>query len=142
MEFIVIFAIIILIFLRTIGLGVSIEFFLITRKSQFKFLIFGWILLIITGFLPLLSEGTGDIFLSEMYLLLNGLLASLGALFITVGIVAYFQPIPVKLAYIFSSLTVLIPILIFFFFDLKLAINFSLLILFCYGIFRYHKDSL
>ncbi len=132
MEILVFFAIIILIFLRCIGLVVSIDFFLITRKSLFKFLIVGWIFLIITGFLPLLAEITENLFLSEILLLLNGLLASLGALFITVGIIAYFEPIPVKIAYFFSIATIVIPISIFIFYGLHVAINIALLILFCF----------
>ncbi|MFX0152098.1 MAG: hypothetical protein ACFFAJ_15020 [Candidatus Hodarchaeota archaeon] len=125
MHILVFFSLCILILIRLIGLGVSTDFYLSGRTARFKFQILGWISWLVAGIFPILSENTKDMFLSNLFLVINAIFASFGAFFFMIGFSLYFRQISVRVAGFFSLIILIIPSLLSLLNQFDLAISFS-----------------
>ena len=118
--------IIILSAVRLIGLGVSLDYYFETKKRKFKLISFGWLIFFMSGLFVLAINFYNNIFLFEFFLVFNAILNTIGAIFVVTGIISYFIKIPIKImiSYIITILLI-VPIFIWFIFDYRIAINFS-----------------
>ncbi len=125
MNNLVFYSLLLLLFIRIIGLGVCVNFYYDSRKTIFIYFILGWTISAFATVFPLFSENVGNSLLSEVFLVINALLASIGMIFLLMGIFSYF--IQVKLNYfIFISLILIIaPVLLFILIGYNAAIRFS-----------------
>ncbi len=137
MHELVFYSLIIYLAIRIVGFGVSIDFYFSTKALKFKTLAIGWILWIFATLFPIFAELTNDINLANQLLVINVLLASLGALFITDGFVRYYLNVPLKFLAISSAYMIITPIIITFTLGPIVAINFSALTLFAIQIAVY-----
>ncbi|NVM16892.1 MAG: hypothetical protein HWN80_04200 [Candidatus Lokiarchaeota archaeon] len=130
MHVIVLFGILLLIFLRIIGLIISIEFLRELKDLKFKILIIGWSVWIIAGFSALLIGIFETEPLREVFLLINNMTTSIAILYVLMGLYSYFQAISRKIIAIFSVLSILIPLVAFLMRIYSNIFNFSSGILF------------
>ncbi len=130
MNVLIVFSLILLTFIRIIGLGVSIDLFLSTRHPRFRLYIVGWFLWVISVILPFTSDNTRDQLTSESLLIFNNILILIGLLLIIYAIISYFQQISNVIVVGSSLFIILTMILLFFLFGLDFAINFTLIIYF------------
>ncbi len=134
MNILIVFSLILLTFIRIIGLGVSIDLFFSTKHPRFRLYIVGWFLWVISGVLPFISDITRDQLILESVLIFNNILILIGLLFIIYAIISYFQQISNVLIVGLSLFIILTIILLFFFLGLDFAINFTLIIYFLFFI--------
>ena len=137
-----------LIIIRTIGLAVSIDYYYSTKKVLYAYFSIGWILMVIATFFPIFSELSHDDALSEFFLLLNGLHASIGVAFTAMGFLLIIVQIPFKA---FLSLIIILtsmPLIILTIGFYKMALNFTIIsinvlyfIAFLLPIFRVRKSK-
>jgi len=129
MNELVFFCLIIMLFIRIIGLGTSLNFFYDLRKKFYFYFIFGWMFAIIGNILPLILDSIEDTFLLEFTLVLNALLISLSMILLMIGIFSYF--LKINFLYFILSCVILtfIAILLFVFIDYNISIAFSVVIM-------------
>ncbi len=127
---IAIFGILLLIFLRVVGLIISIEFLRDLKESKFKILIIGWFIWILAGCSALISGVFESQLFSDIFLLINGITTSLAALFVMMGLFSYFQELPGKILGILSILFISFPLIAFLFEFYNIAFNLSSMFLF------------
>ncbi len=118
-----------MLFVRSIGLGTSVNFYYDLRNKNYLYLIVAWIFAIIGNILPLILEFILNSFLLELILVLNALLISLSLILIMIGIFSFF--LAIKPLYIILSCVAIIfnLILIFIFLDYNISISFSVIIM-------------
>jgi PAS domain S-box-containing protein len=104
MNDLVLFSLILLIFLRLIGIFISIDFHLRLKKERFRLFTFGWLTWIIGGVLPILSIFSENELVSQSLKISNAVLVSLGALFIIMGVILYFKQISLYTQLLFIAL--------------------------------------
>lgn len=135
MNILIVFSLVLLTFVRIIGLSVSFDLFLSTKHPRFRLYIIGWFLWVISGTLPFLSEITENQLLSESLLIFNTILILIGILLIICAIISYFQPIS-NIKIIGSSLfIILFLLLLFVLFGLNFAVNSSFFVYLVLSIF-------
>ena len=129
MHELVFYSLMIYLGIRIIGLGVSIDFYFNTKALKFKILSIGWAIWVITTLFPLFAEFISDPNLSNQLLVINALLATLGALFVIDGFLRNFLDLPFKYLAISSAWMIIVPIFLSLTLGYKTAINFSVLAL-------------
>jgi len=125
MNDIVLLSLIIFIFIRIIGLGISIDFLNGTKAEKFKFLALGWFFWMLGVVTPILSNLVENIFLKEILLVLNAFLAALGTIFVLWGFFKYFMTVS------FKKMVILIFIFFISTFLLFLITDYVVTIAFC-----------
>jgi len=138
MELIVVFSQISLVFIRIIGLGVGIDFLIVSKKKRFRAQVAGWTIWTLGSIFQLISQFTTDSNLIKIMDYLFGTATLVGAFLISVSIIVYFRHIPVLNIFLITLLLVAFPLIILIFFDLSTAVTFSILggfliIAFLYG---------
>ena len=124
-----IFSITILTIIRLIGLGVGIDFFLGTRKARFQVQIAAWLISTLAGICHLFSfllDSVDYLWLKEIFFLLFGVFTSVGVFLLAISIMVYFKATTRKIVVLICCGLASLPIILFFIFDLDLAVNFSL----------------
>ena len=124
MNDLVLLCLIFYIFVRAIGLGISLDFIYDTKDRKFIIFIFCWIIWILAALFPIFSSLVESNSLKELFLVINGVLAVLGGLFYLWGLFKYFMDVSFKI------MTSIIIIFIFTSLFLFILINYSLSILF------------
>jgi len=130
MHVIAIFGILLLIFMRIVGLIISIEFLRDLKESKFKILIIGWFIWILAGCSALLSGVYENQLFSDIFLLINGITTSIAGLFVMMGLFSYFQKLPGKILVILSILFISVPVIAFLLGSYNIASNLSSMFLF------------
>jgi len=130
MHVIVLFGILLLIFLRIIGLIISFEFLRDLKESKFKILIIGWSVWIIAGLSALLIGIFETEPIVEVFHLINNITTSIAILYVLMGLYSYFQAISRKIIVIFTFLSILVPLVAFLMRMFSDVLNFSSGILF------------
>lgn len=120
---------IMLICIRAIGLGVSIDFFYDSRDSKFLYFIFGWSFWIIANIFPIFSELVSLSSLKEFFLILNIIFALIGFILYIWGFFKYYMEVPVKIFIILVTISILLPLIIYIFIGFKLSIRISVFFL-------------
>ncbi len=134
MHDLVFLSLLILTFIRLIGLAVSIDLFIESKHSRYKVLILGWIIWIISGIIPIISSNMADINFSEILLVLNSILLVVGFLFITVGVISHLRNIPFIVLFVLICFIVLSTIFLYIVEGPDSAINFSSFGILCVAI--------
>ena len=129
MNDLVLLCLIFFIFVRIIGLGVSIDFFYDTKDTKFIYFTLGWIFWIIAAFFPILASINENNYLSEAFLVLNALFAALGGIFCMWGLFKYFLSIQSRLIISIIIISIVMPIFLYFTMSFKISIQFSSLVL-------------
>ena len=119
-------SIILLSCVRLIGLGVSLDYYFETKKRKFKVISFGWFIFFVSGLFVITLNFYDNVFLFEFFLVFNALLTSIGALLVNIGLVSYFIKIPIRTIVLYAIILLIVPIIIWFIFDYRIAINFSI----------------
>jgi len=127
MNDLVLLSIIIIIFIRVMGLGISIDFLNGTRAEKFKFLTLGWLFWILGALAPIVSNLVENIYLKEFLLVLNAFLASLGTIFILWGFFKYFMTVSFKKMVSLIIIFIIIVVLFFLITDYTVVITFCAL---------------
>jgi hypothetical protein len=143
MNQLVFFGLIILLAIRLIGLGTSLNFYYDLRSVNFLYFIFGWIFGILGNTLPFVLEFVENI---EFILVMNALLALIHMIFLVIGVFSYF--LKINFLKLTSSCIIIatISILLYIFLDHNISISFSVvtmnsavLIGFIFPLFRLKK---
>lgn len=129
MNEVVFFSLLLLIFIRLIGLGLSVDIYLRNHAPKFKVFILGWTFWFLAGIFPILSDITNDIVLVDTFLVINGILASLGTLMIYLGIIYNFKYIQLKVIVLLCVFQTITSITLAIFISSQIAIGFSLVII-------------
>lgn len=125
MNDLVLLCLIFFIFVRVIGLGVSIDFLYETKNKKFICFILSWSFWILAPIFPIFSSIVGSTNLQELFLVLNVLFSLLATIFYIWGFFKYFMSVPSK---IMISLITLLAVTIFFLYfiiDYAISIQFS-----------------
>ncbi len=130
MHVIALFGILLLISLRVVGLIISIEFLRDLKESKFKILIVGWFIWVIAGFSALHLGIFENSFLTDFFLLINGITTSIALLFVMMGLFSYFRELSPKILTIFSITSVSVPLIAFLLGFYSIAFNITSLFLF------------
>ncbi|TKJ26143.1 MAG: hypothetical protein CEE42_05845 [Promethearchaeota archaeon Loki_b31] len=127
MNDLVLLSLIIVIFVRVIGLGISIDFLNGTKAEKFKFLTLGWVFWILGALTPIFSNLVENIYLKEFLLVLNAFLAALGTIFILWGFFKYFMTISFKKIASLIIIFIISTVLLFLITDYTVTITFCAL---------------
>lgn len=127
MNDIVLLSLIIIIFVRVIGLGIAIDFLNATKVEKFKFLTLGWLFWILGALAPIFSSLVENIYLKEVLLVLNAFLATLGTIFILWGFFKYFMTVSFKKMVSLIIIFIIIVVLFFLITDYTVVITFCAL---------------
>jgi len=127
MNEVVVFALIIHIIIRLLGVSVSLDFY--SKKRDKKYIIFclGWSFCVLGAFFPIIADLENDPFLSDLFYIFNPISVSIGMFLITIGVFSYFRDIRIKLIMLTSIFLALVPLSFFFLFGLDFARYISLI---------------
>ena len=117
-------SIIIFIFIRIIGLGISIDFLYGTKAEKFKVLTLGWLFLVIGSLPPIFSNIVENIYLKEFLLVLNSFFIALGTFFLLWGFLKYFMTVSFKKMVSLVIIFIISTILFFLITDYIITITF------------------
>lgn len=123
MHIIAQFGIIILIFLRIVGLVIAIEFFYDLKESKFKILIIGWFFWILAGCSAIFLNIVENQILFDIFRLINGITTTISLLFVMMGLYTYFRDMSRKALVILSTTFTSIPIITFLLGYFSIAFN-------------------
>jgi len=123
----VLLSLIIFIFIRVIGLGISIDFLNGTKAEKFKFLTLGWFFWILGVLTPIFSNLVEIIYLKEFLLVLNAFLVALGAIFLLWGFLKYFMTVSFKKMVSLIIIFIISTVLFFLITDYTVTITFCAL---------------
>ncbi|MFX1255131.1 MAG: hypothetical protein ACFFCZ_26260 [Promethearchaeota archaeon] len=120
---------IVLTFIRLIGLGISVNTYLSLRRKRSLYLISGWVCWVFAGILPIFAYNTSNQFFHKLLLTFNATFMLDGFILIIIGIVSYYRTVPTKIASILIiGLFILPPILtILGLYELSINLNATLL---------------
>ncbi|MHA2053535.1 MAG: hypothetical protein ACW99F_08060 [Candidatus Hodarchaeales archaeon] len=146
MELIVVFSQISLAFIRIIGLGVGIDFLLVTKKQRFKAQVAGWSIWSLGSICQMATQFTSDPNLIDIFEFIFGTGTLVGSFLISTSIIVYFHHLPQRNILIATLLLVISPLIILFSLGLSIAVTFSILgsflviaFLFVYGLIKGQK---
>ncbi len=125
MNDLVLICLIFYIFIRILGLGVSIDFYYDTKDKKFLIFIICWIVWIFAAFFPMFSALTLSNSQRELYLVLNAIFAMTGGFFYLWGLFKFFMSIQFKIMMIILITILLIPFLMHFFINYSISVRFS-----------------
>ncbi len=129
MNELVLLCLIFFIFVRAIGLGISLDFFYDTKDRKFILFILCWIIWILAALFPIFSDLVESNSLKELFLFINAVLAVIGGLFYIWGLFKYFMAVSFKIMIIIIVIIIFLSSLLFFLINYSLSILFSALIL-------------
>jgi len=124
MNGLVLLSLIFFIFVRVIGLGISIDFLNGTKAEKFKFLTLGWLFWIIAALTPIFSNLVENIYLEEFLLVLNAFLAAIGSFFYLWGFLKYFMTVSFKKMVSVIIIFIISTVLFFLITDYSVTITF------------------
>ena len=125
MNDLLIFCLVFFVFVRLVGLIVSIDFFYDTGEYKFKMLIFGWSFWVITGIISIFMNTFNEKGLNEIFLVFNVLFGTLGAIFNAWGLLEYYVSVPHKFMKFLLVLTPIMTLLLY------LTVSFFASMIFC-----------
>lgn len=130
MNDLVLLCLVMFIFIRVIGLAVSIEFFHDSRDSKFLLFIFSWLFWIVANIFPILADMTEVNGLKEFYLVLNVTFALGGFGFYTWGFFTYYMIVPLRLFTFLVILSFSLPLLLYIIIGFTLTMLFSVFLVY------------
>jgi hypothetical protein len=129
MNDLVFFSLVLMLFIRIIGLGTSLNFLYDLRKKSYYYLVLGWIFGIIGNIMPLIVDYVEINILAEFILILNAFFVSLSVIFLSNGV--FLDILRIKFLYLLLGCIIitLIAILLFFFINYTISIEFLVVVL-------------
>ncbi|MFX0063150.1 MAG: hypothetical protein ACFFC7_13310 [Candidatus Hermodarchaeota archaeon] len=112
MNSLVIFGLLILLFIRLLALGISIEFFMGKNRFRFKFFIIGWTIWALAAIFAIIGSIYENGIIMESMFVLNGISASIGAIVVVMGFRTYFRQVPIRLLAIICILLITVPLIV------------------------------
>lgn len=110
MNDIVFFALILLTLTRLLGLGLSVDLFLLMKIRRFYYLVIGWGFWVLAGIIPIVADIYTEGGTYDFLILLNAIFALEGLLLLLLGFVAYYRELPTKIVTILSFSVLIVPI--------------------------------
>ena len=123
MHVVVFFSLIILLFLRLIGVVISIDFYSRTKNSKFINLGISWALWLLSGLFPLIALIVINPFLSNIRLILNVLFTTIAITLIVKELLVYFIDFKNKYLIILILIITVLCILFYFTSGAEIAIG-------------------
>ncbi|MFX1384788.1 MAG: hypothetical protein ACFFBP_20365 [Promethearchaeota archaeon] len=114
MHELIYYSLVILVFIRLVGLIVSVDFYYDSRSKTYIYSALGWGLWIITGIFPLISNFTANQTQIEFFLLMNLILGPLALTFLITSLSSYYINISHIKILIFSLILTIFPLIIYF----------------------------
>lgn len=130
MNDLVLLCLVMFIFIRAIGLGVSIDFFYDSRDHKFLFFMLCWVFWIIANIFPILADMTDVNSLKEFYLVLNITFALGGFVFYTWGFFTYYMNVPFRLLAVLVMISFLLPLLLYVILGFTFTMLFSVFLVY------------
>lgn len=130
MNELVVLGILILIFIRIIGLIVSVDFYYDTKSKTYIIFIIGWSLWIISGIFPLLYQLENNQSQKEFFLLMNYIFGPLSLLVLLTGLSSFYLKISQSKLMYFSLILIITPLIVYFTLGLIFVSIFSRIIFF------------
>lgn len=146
MNVLIVFGILILTFVRLIGIIVSVDFYYDLKSNTYIYLTFAWSLWFFSGIFALLYQLESNRLLQEIFLFMNYLFGPLSLLFLLAGLSSYYLKIsPNKILYV-SIILIITPFIVYITLGLifvsiysRIIIFFIFLILFLLPNFKFKK---
>lgn len=135
MHIVALFGLLIFTFLRVLGFVISLEFLFDLKEPRFKVITLGWFLWIIAGCSAIISGVFENKLLSDIFLLINGIFASNGTLFVMMGLLTYYRKLPRKSLIIICCIFTSVPLITFLIGVYDRALNISFIFVFLVTIF-------
>jgi len=130
MNELLVLGILILFFIRIIGLIVSVDFYYDTKSKTYIIFIIGWSLWIISGIFPLLYQLANNQSQKEFYLLMNYIFGPLSLLILLTGLSSFYLKISQSKLISFSLILIVTPLIVYFALGLIFVSIFSRIIFF------------
>ncbi len=127
MHALVVFGLIINIISRFIGAIVSFDMYTKTNDNRHSLQVMGWVFLLISGFIPFGITFTQDIFIVDIFRILNVITLNLGLYLLVTGLSMYFVKYSRNIIFSVMFLIFTVPILALSFLDVSIAINSSVI---------------
>ena len=115
-----------LIFIRLIGLGVGLDFFVSRKKKRFGGQVAGWSIWTLASIFQILAQMVNNVALTNIFDLLFAICTLVGSFLIAVSIIVYFRPISVQFIFLFTLLLIILPLLVHFLLGIEIAVNFCI----------------
>ncbi len=112
MDDLVVFGLIVLSIIRVFGFLISLDFYVNLRNNRYIFLILGWFCWFLAGLFPLIADFTIESFLTEFFIVLNGMFVTLGAFLIVLGITNVFRSYQPRLVISIIAFLVILPVIV------------------------------
>lgn len=129
MDNLILLCLILLIFVRIIGLGVSIDFLHDTKDSKFIYLTLSWVFWIFATIFPLFLNFVKTTGLKEFFLVLNVIFAVIGTAFYIWGFLKYYLSVPFKFMALVLVISITVPLLLYFSINYTTSVQFAALLL-------------
>lgn len=120
-----------LLFIRLLALGISIEFFMGKKKFRFKLFIIGWTKWVLAAIFAIVGNIYENGIIMESALVLNGISASIGTIVVVMGFRTYFRQVPIRLLVIICILLIAVP-LVLSIIGYEYAVRFSSIMLYLF----------
>jgi hypothetical protein len=122
-HIVAVFGLLVNLIARIIGGIVSFDMYSKTKESRYFLQLLGWIFLFIAGLLPFGITLTEDISIVRLIRVLDGISLNFGLFLLITGLSLYFITYPRNLVGGMLITIIIVPILVFIFFDVIIAIN-------------------
>lgn len=130
MNDLVFLCLVMFIFIRTIGLGVSIDFFHDSRENKFLFFMLCWLFWIVANIFPILADITEVNGLKEFCLVLNITFALSGFVFYTWGFFTYYMIVPHRVFTFLVIISFILPLLLYIIIGFTFTMLFSVFLVY------------
>lgn len=129
MNEVVFFSLIIMLIIRTIGLGISFEYYYDLKRNFYFYFIFGWSAAILGNISSLFLNSINNPIILEINLVLNAMFISLSFFILMMGLFSYFLRVNSRYFILICMSIIAIALLLFIFNDYETSITFSVLIM-------------
>jgi hypothetical protein len=130
MNYVLLFSEVALTFIRLIGLGVGIDYLLSRKNKRFRGQVAGWSIWTLASIFQIVAQNINETGPTEILDFLFAVCTLIGSFIIAISIVVYFRHVPVSFVFSFTLFLLAIPIFIFVFFGVEIAVNFCIFLSF------------
>jgi len=126
-HILVVFGLIINVIARFIGTIVSLDMYSKTKENRHFLQLIGWIFLLVSAVLPFGITLTQDLFIINLFRILNVIILNIGLFLLIIGLSIYFIVYPLKMVVSIIIIIIIVPIIVIMFLDILIAINISII---------------
>ncbi|MHA2238878.1 MAG: hypothetical protein ACXAB2_10980 [Candidatus Hodarchaeales archaeon] len=125
MHELVVFGLIVNIISRLIGAIVAFDMFTKTKENRHFQQLVGWIFLLLSAFSPLGITLTQDLFIVNLFRIINVICLNIGLYLLITGLSMYFTKYPRNIIVSALLTIIIVPIFVFILLDVSIAVNIS-----------------